>query len=79
VLQGAQRRTVDAIPEERDEMVTLLARAAPESRERLMLFFTRYHNAFHPAAARVPITPGEGAHGARAAAGRNSLPAAASE
>jgi membrane-bound ClpP family serine protease len=56
-LQGAQRRTVDAILAERDEMVTLLARAAPESRERLMLVYTRYHNAFHPAAARAPITP----------------------
>lgn len=56
-LQGTQRRTVEAILAERDEMVTLLARAAPESRERLMLVYTRYHNAFHPAAARAPITP----------------------
>lgn len=56
-LQGAQRSTVNAILAGRDEMVTLLARAAPESRERLMLIYTRYHNAFHPAAARAPITP----------------------
>jgi hypothetical protein len=56
-LQNAQRREVDAILAERDEMVTLLARAAPESRERVMLVYTRYHNAFHPAAARAPITP----------------------
>jgi len=56
-LQGAQRREVDAILAQRDEMVTLLARAAPESRERVMLIYTRYHNAFHPAAARAPITP----------------------
>jgi hypothetical protein len=55
-LQGGQRREVDAILAQRDEIVTLLARAAPESRERLMLIYTRYHNAFHPAAARAPIT-----------------------
>jgi hypothetical protein len=56
-LQGAQRREVDAILAQRDEIVTLLARAAPESRERVMLIYTRYHNAFHPAAARAPIAP----------------------
>ena len=56
-LRGAHRNEVDAILAQRDEMVTLLARAAPESRERVMLVYTRYHNAFHPAAARAPITP----------------------
>lgn len=52
-LEGAQRREADAILAQRDEIITLLARAAPESRERVMLIYTRYHNAFHPAA----ITP----------------------
>lgn len=56
-LAGVQRREVDAILAQRDEIVTLLARAAPESRERVMLIYTRYHNAFHPHAARAPITP----------------------
>jgi hypothetical protein len=56
-LQGAQRREVDAILAQRDEIVNLLARAAPESRERVMLIYTRYHNTFHPAAARAPIAP----------------------
>jgi hypothetical protein len=56
-LEGTQRREVDAILAQRDEMITLLARAAPESRERVVLIYTRYHNAFHPAAARAPITP----------------------
>jgi hypothetical protein len=56
-LQGTQRREVDAILAQRDEIITLLARAAPESRERVVLIYTRYHNAFHPAAARAPITP----------------------
>ncbi|HEX2208997.1 MAG TPA: hypothetical protein VHG93_15065 [Longimicrobium sp.] len=50
-LKGAQRREVDAILAQRDEMVTLLARAAPESSQRVMLIYTRYHNAFHPRAA----------------------------
>jgi hypothetical protein len=50
-LQGTRRREVDAILAQRDEMVTLLARAAPESSQRVMLIYTRYHNAFHPAAA----------------------------
>ena len=55
-LQGAQRSEVDAILAQRDEIVTLLARAAPQSRERLMLIYTRYHNAFYPASARAAIT-----------------------
>jgi len=50
-LDGNQRREVDAILAERDEMVTLLARAAPESSQRMMLIYARYHNAFHPGAA----------------------------
>jgi hypothetical protein len=55
-LSGAQRSEVDAILAQRDEIVTLLARAAPQSRERLMLIYTRYHNAFYPASARAAIT-----------------------
>ncbi|HEX6041139.1 hypothetical protein [Longimicrobium sp.] len=53
-LQGTQRREVDAILSGRDEIITLLARAAPESSQRLMLLYTRYHTAFNaqaPAAA----------------------------
>lgn len=55
-LEGTQRREVDAILAQRDEMVTLLARAAPESSQRVMLIYTRYHNAFHPGAAAAPAT-----------------------
>lgn len=55
-LSGTQRSEVDAILAQRDEIVTLLARAAPQSRERLMLIYTRYHNAFYPASARAAIT-----------------------
>lgn len=55
-LQGTQRREVEAILAQRDEVVTLLARAAPESVQRLMLIHTRYHNAVHPQA-RVSTTP----------------------
>jgi hypothetical protein len=53
-LQGTQRREVDTLLAQRDEMITLLARAAPESSQRLMLVYARYHNAFHPRA--VPAT-----------------------
>jgi hypothetical protein len=56
-LEGTQRREVEAILAQRDEMVTLLARAAPESSQRVMLIYTRYHNAFHPQAARAATTP----------------------
>lgn len=49
-LLGAQRREVDAILAQRDEVVTLLARAAPESAQRVMLIYTRYHAAFQPPA-----------------------------
>lgn len=55
-LEGTQRREVDAILGQRDEIITLLARAAPESSQRVMLIYTRYHNAFHPRAA-VATTP----------------------
>jgi len=47
-LTGAQRREVDAILAGRDELITLLARAAPESSQRLMLLYSRYHAAFAP-------------------------------
>jgi hypothetical protein len=56
-LSGTQRREVDAILAARDEMVTLLARAAPESSQRLMLLYTRYHAAFSPRAEAVTTTP----------------------
>ena len=55
-LEGTQRREVDAILAGRDEMVTLLARAAPESSQRLMLLYTRYHNAFQPLPGAPPTT-----------------------
>jgi hypothetical protein len=56
-LEGAQRREVDAILAARDEHITLLARAAPESSQRLMLLYTRYHNAFAPQPAGATTTP----------------------
>jgi histidinol-phosphate/aromatic aminotransferase/cobyric acid decarboxylase-like protein len=55
-LQGTQRREVDAILAGRDEMITLLARAAPESSQRLMLLYTRYHTAFAPQAPGAAAT-----------------------
>lgn len=55
-LQGTQRREVDAILSGRDEIITLLARAAPESSQRLMLLHTRYHTAFAPRAQAAAVT-----------------------
>ncbi len=55
-LEGTQRREVDAILAQRDEVVTLLARAAPESAQRVMLIYTRYHAAFDPQP-RATTTP----------------------
>ncbi|HEU0298609.1 MAG TPA: hypothetical protein VFR37_04125 [Longimicrobium sp.] len=57
-LAPRQRTEVDAILAQRDEVVTMLARAAPESAQRVMLIYTRYHNAFHPqASALTTSTP----------------------
>jgi len=55
-VSPAQQKEVDAVLAQRDEIVTLLARAAPESSQRLMLIHTRYHNAFSgdPAPATTP-------------------------
>ena len=55
-LEGTQRREVDAILAQRDEVVTLLARAAPESAQRVMLIYSRYHGALQPPA-RATTTP----------------------
>jgi hypothetical protein len=58
-VSPAQQKEVDAILAQRDEIVTLLARAAPESSQRLMLIHTRYHTAFSgdPAPATTPAGP----------------------
>ncbi|HEY7770367.1 hypothetical protein [Longimicrobium sp.] len=58
-VSPAQQKEVDAILAQRDEMVTLLARAAPESSQRLMLIHTRYHGAFSgdTAPATTPAGP----------------------
>lgn len=45
-LEGAQRAEAEAILAQRDEIVTLLARAAPESTQRLTLLLGKYHAAF---------------------------------
>jgi hypothetical protein len=54
-----QRAELRAILAGRDEMITLLARAAPESSQRLMLIHTRYRAAMHggpPPPAETPAT-----------------------
>ena len=56
-LEPAQRREVQAILAQRDEIVTLLARAAPESTQRLMLTYTRFHPIASPGAPAPTPTP----------------------
>ena len=53
----AQRTELDAILAERDEMITLLARAAPESSQRLMLVHTRYRTSMTGGGITVRTVP----------------------
>lgn len=62
-VSPAQQKEVDAILAQRDEIVTLLARAAPESSQRLMLIHTRYHTAFSGEAAPATTPAGPAAPG----------------
>lgn len=59
IANPRQRRELQAVLAQRDEIVTLLARAEPESTQRLMLLYTRYFTATDPAARRAPtaVTP----------------------
>ena len=54
-----QEREMRAILAQRDEVITLLSRAEPESTQRLMLIYTRYFAAMDPAAKLAPgaVTP----------------------
>ena len=56
VEDPARRRELQAILAQRDEMITLLSRAQPESTQRLMLLYTTYHAAVDPAD-RPLVTP----------------------
>lgn len=55
----AQRRELEAILAQRDEIITLLSRAEPESTQRLMLVYTRYFSAMDPVGREAPtaVTP----------------------
>ena len=57
-LDPAQQREVQAMLAQRDEIITLLARAAPESTQRLMLIYTRFHPVGTPGAP-APAPPAE--------------------
>ncbi|MDQ3555552.1 MAG: hypothetical protein M3409_02070, partial [Gemmatimonadota bacterium] len=54
-----QRQELQAMLAQRDELITLLARAEPESTQRLMLLYTRFFTAFDPAGVRAStsVTP----------------------
>jgi hypothetical protein len=56
VEDPARRRALEGVQAQRDEMITLLSRAQPESTQRLMLLYTAYHAAVDPAD-RPLVTP----------------------
>ncbi|CAN5644147.1 hypothetical protein BH23GEM3_BH23GEM3_25840 [soil metagenome] len=62
VRDPTQQQELRAILQQRDEIITLLSRAEPESTQRLMLLYTRYFAAMDPAGqgapAVTPSTPG---------------------
>ena len=58
VENARQRQTLDGILAQRDEIITLLSRAQPESTQRLMLLYTTYFAAIDPAGRNSPaVTP----------------------
>ena len=58
VEDPARREALTGILRQRDEIITLLSRAQPESTQRLMLLYTSYHAAVDPAARTAPaVTP----------------------
>ena len=59
VEDPADRRALQGILNQRDEIVTLLSRAEPESMQRLLLLYTQYFSAIDPAGTTVPtaVTP----------------------
>ncbi|HET7275426.1 MAG TPA: hypothetical protein VFI91_09710, partial [Longimicrobiaceae bacterium] len=59
ITDPAQLAEMQAIMDQRFEIVTLLSRAEPESTERLMLMYTRYFAAMDPVGREAPasVTP----------------------
>ena len=65
IEDAAQKREMEAIMEQRFEIVTLLSRAEREATERLMLMYTRYFAAMDPTGQEAPtsLTPSPPAEG----------------
>lgn len=59
ITDPRQQQVLRQVLQQRDEIVTLLARAEPESQQRLMLLYTRYFQAVDPEGTRAPtaVTP----------------------
>ena len=58
VENAQQRQALAGILGQRDEIITLLSRAQPESSQRLMLLYTTYYAALNPGAtAASTVTP----------------------
>ena len=56
VEDAGRRQALQGVLAQRDEIITLLSRAQPESTQRLMLLYTAYHAAANPGD-RPAITP----------------------
>ncbi len=59
VRDARQRQELQTILQQRDEIITMLSRAEPESTQRLMLLYTRYFAALDPVGRQSPtaLTP----------------------
>ncbi len=59
VQDAAVRQELQTILNQRDEIITMLSRAEPESTQRLMLLYTRYFAAMDPVGREAPtaLTP----------------------
>lgn len=59
VRDTAQQRELQLVLQQRDEIITLLSRAEPESTQRLMLLYTRFFAAVDPLGREAPtaLTP----------------------
>lgn len=56
VEDARKRQALEGILNQRDEMITMLSRAQPESSQRLMLLYTSYYAAMNPGD-RAAVTP----------------------
>ena len=57
VEDARERQVLEGILAQRDEIITLLSRAQPESTQRLMILYTTYFATLDPAGRNTPPPP----------------------